>query len=676
MPIGMSALLWSRRRQSRSTLLPNSLIFRPCAGDWQRDVTWRPRQAISMGYMGMGAPAAVADVSPLSFHPSEQQYPPAARMGDTEHIQTEAGVGANITLSTGPANRRLSVMELCRACTDRHQTSSHPHHFYEAGTGAADNDERARFARLGARPPPARPALRVLARAVPTLLRRRRARAAYADEMRRHQAGTRKCGRIDRSRSIWRRRVFIAFFAPAAAIATQQLQQLRRQAQYLPAFDTHPQTHPRLGLEMEAMVGYPHGIGTDLGTRSGCFCKQAGSLRTLGGTLYLLGSSLRGRLAFTARTPDFAPVSAAATRCRWRALDCRVYYTPPNTRTELEDMRKGIGCAETRSVVRRKTARTDVRIEDLAINVLVENVAVDVHFEDFGCVLQAVIADPPRSYMGGGGGGVCACPRLLELKYCLFELKHRVSGIAVLDVVEGSAIEALPHMLRLRTARPDRFDSTRASTGSSTPRAPTRFDSPKDAIDVKTKMGAPPGAPLSAPTYQWPTPLWSTTPYWARTFSCFLLFFLPLHLQSSSLRTSAPSLCASLRLVVCGPRLLDLKYRLLELNHRVSGVTVLDVVEGALRNAPHDGNLCTARSDGNLCNGRLIGFDSPDAAIQRQCVARLPFSSYSFSFSSHSAPRPPLLLPMPYPSFFHRNPAPNIHPAGCFTGAFLAAPAA
>jgi protein phosphatase methylesterase 1 len=42
--------------------------------------------------------------------------------------------------------------------------------------------------------------------------------------------------------------------------------------------------------------------------------------------------------------------------------------------------------------------------------------------------------------MGGGGVGIVrACPRLLELKY-------RVSGVAVLDVVEGAF--ARPHSLK------------------------------------------------------------------------------------------------------------------------------------------------------------------------------------------------------------------------------------
>ncbi|KAJ6520681.1 hypothetical protein DFH09DRAFT_1309406 [Mycena vulgaris] len=50
----------------------------------------------------------------------------------------------------------------------------------------------------------------------------------------------------------------------------------------------------------------------------------------------------------------------------------------------------------------------------------------------------------------GGAVTVRACPLLLEHKY-------PVSGVAVLDVVEGSAIEAL-HMYSLLNARPDGFE--------------------------------------------------------------------------------------------------------------------------------------------------------------------------------------------------------------------------
>jgi protein phosphatase methylesterase 1 len=52
------------------------------------------------------------------------------------------------------------------------------------------------------------------------------------------------------------------------------------------------------------------------------------------------------------------------------------------------------------------------------------------------------------------GGAVCtrSCPALLDAKY-------PVGGIIVLDVVEGTALDALPHMMSILNARPDGFGS-------------------------------------------------------------------------------------------------------------------------------------------------------------------------------------------------------------------------
>ena len=52
----------------------------------------------------------------------------------------------------------------------------------------------------------------------------------------------------------------------------------------------------------------------------------------------------------------------------------------------------------------------------------------------------------------GGAVVVHTIPHLLEAKY-------RVSGVVVLDVVEGTAIDALPHMPAVLNSRPGGFDS-------------------------------------------------------------------------------------------------------------------------------------------------------------------------------------------------------------------------
>lgn len=50
----------------------------------------------------------------------------------------------------------------------------------------------------------------------------------------------------------------------------------------------------------------------------------------------------------------------------------------------------------------------------------------------------------------GGAVVVRSCPQLQDSKY-------RIAGVSVLDVVEGSAVDALPHMHNLLNARPDGF---------------------------------------------------------------------------------------------------------------------------------------------------------------------------------------------------------------------------
>ncbi|KAJ7266703.1 Alpha/Beta hydrolase protein [Mycena rebaudengoi] len=249
-----------------------------------------------------------------------------------------------------------------------------------------------------------------------------------------------------------------------------------------------------------------------------------------------------------APNPDFAPISAAAyfadalqVAVAPRALDCRVYYTAPKfadgtvivchhgagysglsfacLAREIGDMSKGECGVLALDARRHGKTKSTAPTED-------EDLSIDVLVEDFVCVLQVVFADPTAApslllvgHSMGGGVVVRACPRLLELKY-------RVSGVAVLDVVEGSAMEALPHMLNLLNARPDGFDSPEAAiewhVKTKTIRSATSARISVPAIVVP----APPGAPSSAPAYQWRTPLRSTAPYWASWFTGLSAAFL------------------------------------------------------------------------------------------------------------------------------------------------------
>lgn len=124
----------------------------------------------------------------------------------------------------------------------------------------------------------------------------------------------------------------------------------------------------------------------------------------------------------------------------------------------------------------------------------------------------------------GGSVVVQACPRLQELKY-------RVAGVSVLDVVEGSALEALPHMLSLLNARPDGFDSIEEAVEwqyvffSSPPNALSLYFFSVNHNTIMNVNSARVSIPAifrrdenAFPPYQWRTPLRSTAPYWKSWF--------------------------------------------------------------------------------------------------------------------------------------------------------------
>ncbi|KAJ6615811.1 hypothetical protein B0H10DRAFT_2435214 [Mycena sp. CBHHK59/15] len=92
------------------------------------------------------------------------------------------------------------------------------------------------------------------------------------------------------------------------------------------------------------------------------------------------------------------------------------------------------------------TAKED---EDLSIGVLVEH---------FSQILQALFPDPAAAptLLYGRRGRRARLPPALEHEF-------RISGLAVLNVVEGPAMEALPHMHNLLNARADGFDSPEAT---------------------------------------------------------------------------------------------------------------------------------------------------------------------------------------------------------------------
>jgi len=246
------------------------------------------------------------------------------------------------------------------------------------------------------------------------------------------------------------------------------------------------------------------------------------------------------------RTPDskFSPISASGffeqalqVSIPLRNLDCRIYYTPPKLGSngtvmichhgagysglsfaclakEITEMTKG-ECGVLSLDARRhgKTTSTEAADSDLSIDVLVA---------DFCETIQILFRDPSNcptlllvGHSMGGSVVVRSCPRLIEKKY-------RIAGVVVLDVVEGSAVEALPHMNSLLNARPDGFDSIEEAIGwhlsTNTIHNVTSARISIPSIFQSTE------SPLLP--YKWRTPLRSTAPYWLSWFQGLSSHFL------------------------------------------------------------------------------------------------------------------------------------------------------
>ena len=132
----------------------------------------------------------------------------------------------------------------------------------------------------------------------------------------------------------------------------------------------------------------------------------------------------------------------------------------------------------------------------------------------------------------GGSVVTKSCPILLQNKY-------KIAGVAVLDVVEGSAIDALPHMNSILNARPDGFDSVEEAIEwqlvifSRQVPSISRFifscsvttNTIQNAQSARVSIpGIVYHKESGFPPYQWRTPLRSTAPYWLSMFLTFLIF--------------------------------------------------------------------------------------------------------------------------------------------------------
>jgi len=160
-----------------------------------------------------------------------------------------------------------------------------------------------------------------------------------------------------------------------------------------------------------------------------------------------------------------------------------------------------------------------------------ENLSMDVLADDLVALVQTIFKDaenaPVLMLVGHSMGGsvvVRACPKLQELRYV-------VSGVAVLDVVEGTAIDALPHMHALLDSRPEGFRSEEEAiewhltTHAINNPASARISVPSILIPQESNL-----TPLTRTSkgyaFRWRTPLKSTAPYWQSWFDSLSSLFL------------------------------------------------------------------------------------------------------------------------------------------------------
>ncbi|KAG1832359.1 hypothetical protein DFJ58DRAFT_823134 [Suillus subalutaceus] len=240
--------------------------------------------------------------------------------------------------------------------------------------------------------------------------------------------------------------------------------------------------------------------------------------------------------------PEFKPLSPASYFSQaleislpTRALNIRVYYTPPKydgggvivshhgagyagtsfaclPKEISEVMRDNVVCAISLAFDARRHGKitSSQSDEDLSINVLVE---------DFCALLQTIhpdVAAVPNLMLVGHsmGGSVCvrACPILQQRKF-------NIAGVAVLDVVEGTAVEALPHMHAILNSRPEGFDSVEeaiewhVNTGLVHNPISARVSIPSIIVSADSPLTPSTRANIGF-KYKWRTPLRSTAPHW------------------------------------------------------------------------------------------------------------------------------------------------------------------
>ncbi|KAF7327125.1 Protein phosphatase methylesterase 1 [Mycena kentingensis (nom. inval.)] len=254
-----------------------------------------------------------------------------------------------------------------------------------------------------------------------------------------------------------------------------------------------------------------------------------------------------------APNPDFAPLSASdyfaealQVAVPERDLDVRAYYTPPKFEggtvlvchhgagysglsfacfaKEVVGMARGEVGVLALDARRHGKTRSTASPEPPALD-------IDTLVADFVAIVRTVFpsatgsSPPPLLLIGHSMGGAVvahASPLLQSAPE-----KYHLLGVAVLDVVEGSAIEALPHMQNLLNARPDGWDSIEEAVEWHVKTKTIRnTHSARVSVPGIIQPAALSDTPQVAHAYVWRTPLRSTAPYWMSWFQNLSATFL------------------------------------------------------------------------------------------------------------------------------------------------------
>ncbi|KAF8512476.1 protein phosphatase methylesterase [Gautieria morchelliformis] len=162
----------------------------------------------------------------------------------------------------------------------------------------------------------------------------------------------------------------------------------------------------------------------------------------------------------------------------------------------------------------REHGRTESTAAAEEMDLSVERLCVDV-VELIKTIFPTPSESPTLLLVGHSMGGSV----IVRASGALLAAKYKLAGVAVLDVVEGFTLDALPHMHNLLDSRPDGFDSQEEAiqwhVSTNTIRNP-----------LSARISVPPIITPSGTAWRWRTPLRSTAPYWANWFTGLSKTFL------------------------------------------------------------------------------------------------------------------------------------------------------